>query len=74
MDAKVAQNKGGHDHRCEEANVEGVYTVVNVGSVFLEECICNAPAKNGQDAVNVGGEVIIGEVDIVDILVFADEA
>ena len=67
VDREVAEEEGGDYDRGEEADIEGVDRVMNVGSVLLEKAVGAAPADDAQDAVNVGAQVVEGEVGTIDV-------
>lgn len=54
MNAKVTENESWYHNGCKETYVEGVHCMMDVGSVLLDQRVCETPADNGQDAIYVG--------------------
>lgn len=66
VNAEVAKNEGWDDHGSKEAYIECVDRVVNVGFILLKESISKGPAHNAKHAIDIGSQVVIREIKVVD--------
>jgi hypothetical protein len=62
VDAEVTKDKGGNHHCSEETYIKGVHYVVNISFVLLEQHVRKSPAYDAKDTINIGREVVIGEI------------
>jgi hypothetical protein len=73
VNREVAENEGGNYDCGEEADIEGVDCVVDIGAILLQEHVRKGPADNGEDAINVSGNIVEREVLVINVLVLVDE-